>query len=291
MAHSVEIVNELNNLSALVASLPPESPYQVPAGYFGSLAGIMMTRLETIEEEKMVSFLSDINRGTWESAPPAGYFDELPALILKRIKLEAAISQDEELEILSPLLRKLSKNAPFELPEGYFNDLPSDVIAGVNAVDYVNQELESSEPMLNNYKIKNAYHVPDGYFEHLESSLLDNVKGKQKSSVIAFSFNRSVLRYSVAALVAGVLSMAAWIFFQNKPSVTSGTDPLANIEQISNDEMISYLETTLAEGDIVSTATYPLKDEDVRDILFDLPDEELQQYLEHNAILKDLTIN
>ncbi len=334
MAHSKQILEELQSLSGLVANLPAESPYQMPFGYFNNLPEILMSRIKRIEQDEANFLLNRLKQDTPYRIPvnyfdelpgailkkvtleascdeepeilspsllqlkkactfevPAEYFKEFPLTLLKRIELEEKAFEKDELEIFSPLLREMKKTVPFKLPEGYFEQFPSEIIEGVNAVDYVNQELESHSPIMNNLKIQNRYKVPDGYFDNLGDNLLSIVKYPGKASVVPFNFNKKMLRYSVAALVAGLMSIAAWTFYHDKPVLNPGNE-LTDMEKISNDEMINYLESTpVTSVENAGTASVTIKEDDVKELFTDVSDEELQQYLEQHAILKNLTIN
>lgn len=291
MAHSHQILNELITISELVANLPVDNPYKVPAGYFEGLPNNLMAHIATLNPNEVNTSFTKTKYVTPYKVP-ATYFDELAGNILKRIQLQEATPQNgESEEALSSLLIQLKKTVPFKLPERYFDEFPSDFVAGVNAVEYVNQELEAHAPIITDLKIKNAYQVPDGYFDNLDQRLLYTVKSQRKTKGILINFNKRVLRYSMAALIAGVVSVAAWMFFQNKPAVNTGGE-LANMEKISNDEMMAYLDsTTDVPGDNSGNAFFTMKEDDVKELLTDLPDEELQQYLDQQAISKDLKIN
>jgi hypothetical protein len=54
---------------------------------------------------------------------PEGYFEELPALVMMRIKTEHVQSAEEETAIISPLLASLKKESPLTVPDGYFETL------------------------------------------------------------------------------------------------------------------------------------------------------------------------
>jgi hypothetical protein len=53
---------------------------------------------------------------------PKGYFEELPALVMMRIRTEG-LNAKEELEAISPLLSGLKKEIPLEVPQGYFDSI------------------------------------------------------------------------------------------------------------------------------------------------------------------------
>src|SRR5258707_799441 len=108
------ILDELKEISPLVATIGHEAPYTVPAGYFKGLAGT----------------------------------------VLNRIKASSATSPKEELAFLSPLLNRLEKKSPYSMPAGYFNELPDNVVSGVQAIEFVNEELENLSPLMASLKDK-----------------------------------------------------------------------------------------------------------------------------------------
>ena len=59
-------------------------------------------------------------------------------------------------------------------------------------------------------------------------------------------------------------------------------DPLAAINKVSDLEIAKYIETediTLPDSSLVSTASLEWNDIDVKDLLQDVPDAELQQFV------------
>jgi hypothetical protein len=286
---------EQDEANFLLNRLKQDTPYKIPVNYLDELPGVILKKVTleaSYDQEPEIlspSLLQLKKACTFEV--PAEYFKEFPLTLLKCIELEEKAFEKDKLEIFSPLLREMKKTVPFKLPEGYFEQFPSDIIEGVNAVDYVNQELESHSPIMNDLKIQNGYKVPDGYFDNLGDNLLSTVKSPRKASVIPFNFNKKMLRYGVAALVAGLMSIAAWTFYHDKPVLHAGNE-LADMKKISNDEIINYLESTpVTSVENVSTASIIIKEDDVKELFNDVSDEELQQYLEQHTIIKNLTIN
>src|SRR6185369_3720963 len=105
MESRITILNELREISPVVAEINPANPYQVPAGYFEGLAEKILLRLKN------------------PYSVPQGYFETLPDIILKKAKAQHSSSAKEELEVLSPLLSQISKKTPFSTPAGYFDEL------------------------------------------------------------------------------------------------------------------------------------------------------------------------
>ena len=294
MAQRDEIFNELREISITVANLGNVMPFHVPAGYFEALPAQFLNSIKN----------SDVDEDTLPWAKPArnepfevplNYFDGLAETILNRIKGNEASSHVEEIKIISPLLGKLDKKLPFNMPGGYFEEFPGDVMAGVNAIEYVNRELETSSSTFNDLRDKNVFEVPQGYFDHLADELLAKAKDKQTGRIFHLAPARKIIRYAVAALLAGVISVSAWIFFHDRPTLNAAAD-LTGIEKISDDEMETYLESSSvapaeSNTELNSIASFDLKEEDVKELLADVSDEELQEYLDQQGLSKDLKTN
>src|SRR3989442_2439234 len=160
MSNRHNILNELMQISTLVANLSAENPYKIPPGYFEGLAEDVMNRIKDLKEEEKdipLPVLSADQKNPFEV--PRGYFEELADIIVNRIKATETPSPQEELDALSPLLGQIDKKVPFSLPKGYFEELPNDLIAGVNAIDFVNHELDALSPMMSAAKNENVYKV------------------------------------------------------------------------------------------------------------------------------------
>lgn len=149
MKKGKEIADELKGIAPGMPLLDTPA-YSVPEGYFDALPGMIMQRLEaTPEQEDLSPLLTGLSRKMPDSVPE-GYFDTLPDLIMQRLKAEMPASssvqtgleglpalktspvQEElppvssvqaELEELSPLLAGISREMPYTVPAGYFDNL------------------------------------------------------------------------------------------------------------------------------------------------------------------------
>lgn len=122
MPQSAIILQELQELNSSLAPDTPAMGYQVPEGYFESLAAQILQRIramEAITPAEELEQLSPLLAGISKQLPytvPEGYFASLePSIAFYEDK-----SAEEELEQISPLLGSLSKQHPFTVPEGYF---------------------------------------------------------------------------------------------------------------------------------------------------------------------------
>ena len=179
---------------------------------------------------------------------PAGYFEGLADQILLRIRLENAGSAKEELEAISPFLSGLSKKMPFTTPEGYFDTLTP----GISPA----KKPESHEP----------------------------------ARVVRMFQPRKTLRLAVAAVTIGIIGIAAWLFLR-EPAVeqyatktdTEVQKELKNkVGEISESELANFVDgsTTITFTD--STSMIEIGEEDVKLMLADIPDQELEKFLDQH---------
>jgi hypothetical protein len=275
------ILNELKAISPVVAEAGFRNVYEVPAGYFEALPGRMLGLLKDAEGE--VSPVLPAKKDNPYQVPQ-GYFDNFATSVLQRIKADEAQSAKEELETLSPLLSGLGKKMPFSTPDNFFEELSDNAVAGAKAIDFVNVELENLSPLMSSLKNKQVYEAPAGYFDQLPQQILQKVKS-QPAKVVSMNFTRRVVRYAAAAVVAGLIVAAAWLYIGTGKEESS----LVGIEQVSDEGLESYIENqssvSPAETTVLAVNTNAeIDEEDMKDMLADVSDEELQKYVDqYNA--------
>jgi hypothetical protein len=256
-------------------------------------------------------------------AVPQGYFEEFAGKLLARIKAGQSGDPREELSVLSPLLDRIDKKSPFQAPPDYFDNLTGNVLSGVRAIDFVNDELENVSPLMTGLRDKTVYQAPEGYFDDLSDRILAKLrlpagqapvisisaqaaviakasiipKGAPNSASGARRFSASKwFRYPAAAIAIGLILTMGWLGL-HKPATPAGGNELlaANLSKVSDQEILNYLENQnipLAETMNNSTAAaVEFNDADVKNMLGNVPDEELNQYLEDNGGTKDPVTN
>ena len=88
-------------------------PYDVPQGYFNHITKALLEKLPKDEAQ--------YNRTTLPSySLPEGYFEGLSDNILAKVK---AINFTDELDSVLPLIKTISRQLPYEVPVGYFDNL------------------------------------------------------------------------------------------------------------------------------------------------------------------------
>jgi hypothetical protein len=180
---------------------------------------------------------------------PADYFENLAEQVMLRISLENAGSAKEELEVISPFLSGLSKKMPFSTPEGYFDTLT----LGIKTA-------------------KQASHEP--------------------ARVVKMFQPRRTFRLAAAAVTIGIIGIAAWLFIREPATNQYATKTDSEVQkelknkvgEISENELASYIEgnTTITFTD--STSIIEIGEDAVKLMLADIPDQELEKYLDQNSV-------
>lgn len=169
-----------------------------------------MSSRNTIQEE-LRSFGSGLPVTNNPSfSVPEGYFEELAATILAKVK-SSDTSAGAELSELSPLLAGIPKAMPYSVPSSYFED---------NLQNALTIESESEVSFLTDLDKAMPYEVPTGYFDELPAQILAKVS-LPKAKVVPL-FARTWMRAASAAVVAGVLFFGGWQLFNGRES-HSGT--------------------------------------------------------------------
>jgi hypothetical protein len=281
-----EISEELRSLSALVATISRQTPYEAPEGYFTSFPDVMMQRIGGWKKAKSMNF-----------SVPQGYFEGFAQSVLDRIKdasktgsgptkqaKDTAESAQAELAPLSPLLAQASRKMPYSVPEGYFDEIA---------------------PILSVLRGSNPYSLPAGYFDRLATEIQAKTAETATRPAKVVTFNapaalRSLAshrlwKYSAAAVIAGLIFAIGWLRLQKDGSGTTIKNSTVNIAQVSDEELKSFLadqDTTLAQPiPSNSTATIDLNDTDLKSMLGDVPDGELKQYMEEHGGVNDIATN
>ena len=274
-----DISDELKTLSSLVDGISRQHPYTVPAGYFDTLAQRVLSRIAA----KSLTF-----------SVPDGYFDNFASRVLDRIKAGKSEimgeSVQEELARLSATISGISRETPYRMPEGYFDEL---------------------SPVLTLLKDRPTYEVPVGYFDGLAADAMAKIgqvaaindAAHRPAKVIGIGSRGKVLtgnwwKYSAAAAIAGVILMLSWpqLHTANMNAAAHAIPiDLSNVlAKVSDKEMETYLDdqqSILSEPVTSSTANLDINDSDVKSLLGDVPDGELKQYMEVHGRANDIATN
>lgn len=154
-----------------------------------------------------------------------------------------------ELQELSPVVAAIEKVNVFRVPNGYFEHLSADIMAGIETENGINNqqssislfseapegyfesfadhvlskirslttedasaELRALSPMLYSVQNENVFEVPKGYFERLSDDVLDKVKPKHQKLIVMGKRTRTFFKYAVAAAFTGVMALGVFKF-------------------------------------------------------------------------------
>jgi hypothetical protein len=213
-------------------------------------------------------------------AVPAGYFDGLPEQMMKRIHAK------NELAELSSLANSISKETPFSIPAGYFNGLEERLMQSVRAsADYqsAKEELETISPLLSGLKKETPYRVPQRYFEQLGA----DVK-KPEVKIISIT-HRKWFRYAAAAVFIGVIATVTLTLNKNK-SIDPNKNPAEwvakNVKKLNTDQLDEFIKLADEENNLKgSVATKTERSDDIRELMKDVSDNEIRDFLNETSVL------
>lgn len=206
---------------------------------------------------------------------PEGYFDNFAATVLAKIKANEAATVNEELSTLSPLLAAIPKKMPYSTPENYFTDLEN----GLTSL--VNDEVLPS--VLSEHDRLMPYETPAGYFESLPAVILARVE-RPGAKVVPMR-TRGWMRVAAAAMVAGIIAISGLVYYN---SGSKGPDLQQNPEEwvakklkgVSNDALEEFIQTADITPNGSETAKGKVRSAEVRSMLHDVSDRELENFLE-----------
>jgi len=251
MENSIDILNELKELSPTLAAIEklnvfsvPEGYFEylgadilmrvekengltnnttadIPAGYFDGLATSILGKIKAQENEDAVTEMSSLSpellsiQHVNAFEVPHGYFDTLADSVLAKIKTATVEDAETEISTLSPMLYGIQNKNVFEVPQDYFDMLADSVLAKTKAgTEDAASEIRALSPMLYSIQNENVFEVPRGYFENLPETVLDKLKPQAK--VVTMQKRSSVfIKYAVAAAFTGVMALGVFKFTGN----------------------------------------------------------------------------
>lgn len=240
MKRSVDITNELLEISPVVAAIPVTAVFEVPIGYFDALAAHM---------------LDNIAGNNGKDDLPAGYFDLLAGNILSKIEGTAM----HELQQLSPVLAAVKKDMPYDLPEHYFEQLADETMVLTTA--------EKMPAVLEQAGKSIGFDLPEGYFEKLAENVVDKIKLESPTKVISIGKPvNKIWKYAAAAVFTGIIATGIMQY----PGITGKQNTGATavvpatwnekafnekMETLSEDDIIRYLEKNGSEADVAALSS------------------------------------
>jgi hypothetical protein len=218
---------------------------------------------------------------------PNGYFEELAAQVLNRVKALEAINASDELSFLAPSLNNISKETPYTIPTGYFEELGRKMMSLVSQDNNqtAKEELEALSPLLSGLKKEPLYSVPAGYFDSLQT--------KQEPKVISIT-SRKWFRYAVAAVIVGVVATSALFVLNNnkqpseKQIFAKFTREVKKMNEAEKDKLIDFIDAGLDGRETAQINSD--KTNEGKDLLKGISEDELKNFSEQNEDLQDFLL-
>ena len=227
-------------------------------------------------------------------ALPEGYFDNLPAFMLARIKASSATNTGEELSYLAPAISNLSKEMPYAIPSGYFENLAESVLQKINEQALSpEKELETISPLLSSLKKEMPYRVPAGYFENIAATTILKEEPVKEAKVVSF-ISRKWFRYAAAAVITGIILLAGFQFFniEKEPggkALAKFTRDIKKMDEQQKNDMIDFFDAGLDGKESAQLSNDNKKSKkEVQDLLEGVSDEELKDFQEQTEDIQEV---
>lgn len=219
---------------------------------------------------------------------PEGYFENLAASLLAKVKGEEPVSASEEIAQLSPLLAGISKELPYSVPDGFFQD----TLEGLKAFTSENEE----SLVLSFADRQMPYEVPAGYFADLPEQVLEKLNHRPAKLV---PMGRRWMRLAVAAVFTGLIALSGILYFNNRASHSINTGapsvPVAvQLKKVSTEELNEFIKNTtidITDDKAQVTAKNRSSKKETRQLFNDVSDKELEAFLNQMPTEEETDIN
>lgn len=265
------------------------NPFSVPKGYFDDLGHSVLSQ---IIEQKLKD---SIGRSTDGFGVPTDYFEDFAAQVNTRIAVERL--EDEVSE------------TGFRVPEGYFEESQSGIYAALRAEKLRDQITEEGFTVPEGYFEELAQHsmtmarieqsassdkfaVPAGYFDTLSARIQTKIAAEKVTSdstdtdtpVVRIPARKNWTQYAAAAVVALLVGVGSYWAVDSSRQAQDGTAQQLALEELSNEEIFSYL-TQVTDGvELIELATF-LPEGSNEDATYEVneqfKDQEIEEYLNY----------
>ncbi|CAN5200670.1 hypothetical protein BH20BAC1_BH20BAC1_14070 [soil metagenome] len=109
-----------------------------------------------------------------------------------------------------------SKNETLEVPAGYFDSLSDNILMKIRELypESALDEIEKISPLLAKLQNINVFHVPFGYFKTVAGSIVKNVR-PAAGKIVAMKPRKTWFHVAAAAVVAGIIAVSSLQLFKN----------------------------------------------------------------------------
>jgi hypothetical protein len=199
-----------------------------------------------------------------------------------------------ELSAISQTVANITDRPVFTVPENYFAQFPEKLMSKIREDAQFETTLIS--PLLGGLERKTPFNVPEGYFSALEDQLKKAVLPAvtpETAPVIPMFRKRQVWKLSVAAMLAGIIGISAWFYFQQAaaPFSPAQVNVKAELPKVSEDEITDFLLSVPEMPQAETPQVAGLNNLNVEDMLKDVQDGELQDFVKEMPDLQTEKLN
>ena len=199
-----------------------------------------------------------------------------------------------ELNAISQTVANIPNVPVFTVPENYFAQFPEKLMSKIR--EDAQYETSLISPLLGGLERKTPFSVPDGYFTTLEEQLQKSAIHEnlaEPAPVIAMYRKRQVWKLSVAAMVAGLIGISAWFFYQQENSSVPALQVNINSElpKVSEEEITEFLLSVPEMPQAETLQVAGLDNLNVEDMLKDIQEADLQDYVKEMPDLQPDKLN
>lgn len=240
---------------------------------------------------------------------PAGYFEQLPGLVLQKVH---AAEVKEELEILSPLLAEVPKSLPLSVPPDYFQQLSQKIRQKITTapVEQAQPADEALPSILADMPKTFPMTAPAGYFDQLSNAVMARITeadGTTRSTTAALEVQeelaalsppvstpvirrmnpRRYFGWAVAVSLIALVSVSTLFFIrENRHSANAIENTLANV---SDQEIMEYLQShaDVFDKEELTSNTPLIEESNEIPAVEELPAEAIQHYLDNTGLLNE----
>lgn len=225
MDNSNDILNELREISPLLANLEKRNLFTVPKGYFEGVADNLL-HLVKYEES---NFLAGVKKQKISSVPE-GYFDSLAETILNKIKTQETTGD-------YPVLAKISKQNVYTVPEGYFDSISNEV----------NEKLRQPVAIVASIKKRT------GWFKYAAAAVFTGIISL---GVYKYMNTDTITAYTPDATTAAGIQIAKENKFDEELSKVTDDDIIKYLQKNNTDVDAALVANVVDENELPSKEDY-----------------------------------
>jgi len=183
----------------------------------------------------------------------------------------------------------------YEVPDGYFDQLPGNILSRITTNNEIRAELDEVAPFLSTIGKEQTYRFHEEYFA--KADFARHARSRQPQvTIVSMRIARKWMQYAAAAVMAGILITGAFLFTDSPANIEDAAyqplDLSSELDKVSETELVKYLDNP-EHASAAPATTQLASEEELKDVtthLQQVSDEELKQYVTENAEVDESVI-